>query len=155
MLNAWIEGGFWQAAEALLASHAHLLGSPELASSLEILKFLHLDDPAVSGLAELAAQTALHGAEAVAADLASASRMRSLLQAWIDTATWEDSFAFLAAHQAELDTADVRAVLRAAGDEVAGQHLAILDLANVLPPETVRAIVTNPETAHTPRHRGA
>jgi hypothetical protein len=72
----------------------------------------------------------------------------SLLGAWIETPTWEESRRFLREHKDDLTGPRIRQLLDANhDDETVRQHLAILDLTATLPAGEVYEIVTDPATA--------
>ena len=71
-----------------------------------------------------------------------------LLRAWIGTTTWTESAAFFQKHNAELIRPQIRKLLSYnSKDPDYRQHLAILYLADNLPPDEVYQIVTDVSVA--------
>jgi hypothetical protein len=70
-----------------------------------------------------------------------------LINAWVVAPTWPESRGFLAEHQDRLAAAGIRQTRRALDDDIARQHLAILDLVAATTIDAGYAVVTDAGTA--------
>jgi hypothetical protein len=148
LINTWATQRDWPAINTFLTAHASTLQGSGFRASLAILTDLYPGEPALASLQEILTSVDERGLEVVLADGQAAHAHAELLQAWIATATWDESARFLRQHQDELTSPPIRQLLEDNRDgETVLQHLAIVDLAATLSVDEVYQIVTNPTTA--------
>jgi hypothetical protein len=135
----------------MLRARLGVLAAGTIRRSVRVLIALFGGDTALERLDSLLADIAKHGVEPALAAWGEADARQRLLDEWIGTRTWAESFAFLAEHAAELLHDEVMALLaELAGfdDPVARQHLALLLLLDSgIPVESAMQITTDPSTA--------
>ncbi|MBK6888251.1 MAG: hypothetical protein IPH03_18610 [Tetrasphaera sp.] len=101
----------------------------------------------------LAAQVQSNGLDVVREGYADLLQRLDLIRSWIATETSAASKAFLADHEADLTDRWTRDILVGSDQEVARQHLAILDLTNDLGVDAAYAIVTDVDAAEDAAYR--
>ncbi|MGH8907964.1 MAG: hypothetical protein ACRD0K_15970 [Egibacteraceae bacterium] len=148
LVNAVGQASDWPALHAALDRHRDVLGSPQLRVSLHALAGLYPNNPAPSLLLGLLDEIDASGLDALIHRRQQAHERRALLDAWIDTPTWEESLEFFRQYQPELTTDESRQTLAGmSNDDTVRQHLAILDLALMTSVDDAYAIVTDPAAA--------
>ena len=147
LVNAYAQATDWPTAQAVLNDHREILTSPQFPTTLTALAGLYLTNPVPGQLLRLLAEIDESGID-TAFTLRHADHQRhALLAAWINTPTWPESLDYYRQHHTDLTAADTRAILASIDDDTARQHLAILDLTGVMPPEQVYSLVTDPAAA--------
>lgn len=112
--------------------------------SLSVIADLFPEDSTPTSLAALLAYIDGRSLDSVLASGRAAYDDAELLEAWIATPTWEESASFLQEHRIELTTPRIRELLEGnSNDETCRQHLAILDLTDIMPLQEVYQIVTD------------
>jgi hypothetical protein len=147
LIHAWANAPSWPDAEAVLRAAPDVLAGDTLPGSLDVLLMLYPGNSDLEGLQQLVSLVGQDGVEPVLTRLGQQHATQQLVQDWIATPTWPASFAFLEEHRHELDTPEVRGTLTSSDHPVAGQHAAILTLAQVLPTQTVYECVTDSAAA--------
>lgn len=143
LVNAFGQADDWPAAETVVNNQREILTSPQFRTTLTALAGLYLTNPVPGQFLELLDEIDESGIEVAFARRRADYDRRALLTAWINTPTWTESLDYYRQHQADLTSADSRTILAGVDNDVARQHLAILDLTGVLPAEQVYAIVTD------------
>jgi tetratricopeptide (TPR) repeat protein len=137
----------WPLISTVLTDHRELLVTPDFRQTVIALQGLYLDNPVPTLLAELLNEIDDADLDAVLARHQTDYERRVLLENWISTKTWSESFAFLQEHKNALDTEEVRQLLIEDDSDSGEQHLAVLDLTTTMPHEAVHAIVTDANAA--------
>ncbi|MEU3921238.1 hypothetical protein AB0E79_24785, partial [Streptomyces sp. NPDC029004] len=147
LLSQWARASDWPATEAFLCTHTDRLQQPDFRHHLHLAAALF---PGVQAMDHLTAALAEADAQGFGTFLEQGRRdhnQRLLLEAWINTPTWPDSKTFLDEHGTALHAPAIRALIAEMDAPVAHQHLAILELTDHLPHDTVYEIVTDQDTA--------
>ncbi len=146
-VQAWGSAGTWPDRETAIRICDGSFPGLTLPQSIETLSFLFPQTPHFDELTSLLDAVAEYGLEPVLSTLREQHELQSVLSAWMTTATWSQSFAYLRDHQEELRAPQVAQLLSQSEEPVAGQHLAILRLLDKLPSDAVLQIVTDPSIA--------
>ncbi|MET7975346.1 tetratricopeptide repeat protein [Streptomyces mirabilis] len=147
ILNQWMQVSEWPSVEAFLRRNSHQLQQSDFHRDLQIAASLNPGNQALERLAALLAEVDTKGLGSVMEAGRGDYDRRLLLQTWIDTATWEESKAFLHENHTLLGKPEVRELLAIRNVPVARRHLAILQLSDALPLEQVYEIVTDRDAA--------
>jgi hypothetical protein len=143
LVQAWAGAPSWPAADAVLRAAAGVVTGKSLPGSLDVLLMLHPGDSGLERLRQLVVLVGQHGLEPVLSQLGEQHIRQELIEAWISTPTWTESFAYLQERREELTTPEVTALLAGSDEPVAQQHAAILSLIWTVPLETVFDLVTD------------
>ncbi|MEV7506423.1 hypothetical protein AB0O57_00520, partial [Streptomyces sp. NPDC091201] len=147
LLSQWAQASDWPTSEAFLRTHAGRLQQPDFRHHLHLAAALFPGDQATHHLTAVLAEVDAQGFGTYLEQGGRDHNQRLLLKAWIETSTWSDSKAFLDEHSSALRAPEIRALIADIDDPVAHQHLAILQLTDHLPHDTVYEIVTDQDTA--------
>ncbi len=147
LANAYAQAENWPNAQAVLNEHREILTSPQFRATLTALAGLYLTNPVPGELLQLLDEIDESGIETAFALRHADHQRRALLTAWINTPTWTESLDYYRQHHSELSSVDIRAILASVDDDTARQHLAILDLTDVMPAERVYSMLTDAAAA--------
>ncbi|MET7288991.1 hypothetical protein [Streptomyces sp. NPDC005573] len=147
LLNQWARAGDWPTTEAFLHAHADRLRQPDLRHHLELAAALFPESPTIDSLTDILDQIDTEGLANILDRGRHDHQVRQTLYEWIVTPTWTESKDFLAERSTTLRTPEVHALLAGADGSEARQHLAILQLAEILAHDQVYEIVTDRNAA--------
>jgi hypothetical protein len=147
LVNSFGQADDWPSIKRILTLHHDILRSAEFRQTLTAFRALYVDNPVAGQLAALLDEIDDFGLDPILAHYQADHDRRALLNDWISTTTWPESFAFLDDHAATLTGTEFRELLAEDESEIAQQHLAILDLVTQFPIERVQAIVVDANTA--------
>ena len=148
VIDTWAAQHDWPSIDVFLTRQASNLQDDGFRTSLSVLADLFPGTPALALLQTVLADADNRGLDAVLADGRAAHADAELIREWLAIPTWEESARFLGQHHDELTSPRIRQLLDDnRDDEIARQHLAIVDLAATLPADEVYQIVTDSTTA--------
>ncbi|NUV63157.1 hypothetical protein, partial [Streptomyces sp. CAI-85] len=146
--NGWLSTRSWPEQETYIQQTYPVLTTSEGRAALDLTRALY---PEATGLSDLAAVLdAAHerGIDQVLEELREDNTRSDLVEEWLATSTWPEDLEFLSRHPRLRDDPRVRELLTAHGDDPASrQHLAILQLTDILPAPEVYDAITDPATA--------
>jgi hypothetical protein len=142
-LATWAAAGDWPSLEELLRAGTSRLTSPTLPTTVAVLAALNPTDPRLASIAAQLRQFSDLGLEPVLAANRADHERRTLINAWINTGTWDESRRFLNEHLHSLQTDEVAILLAASDHPLARQHLAILNLSATHPTDDLYEIITS------------
>ena len=145
--QAWVNATSWAEPEAAIDSYPHALPGPTLHQSVRILASYFSQATRIRDLSAVLEQMAERGTEPVHAQLRDGNALQRLVEAWITTETWVESFSYLTDHETKLRQPEVFDLLSQSGHPAAAQHAAILYLLDARPGEAIQRIVTDPNLA--------
>src|SRR5512135_315296 len=124
----WAGAASWPEAVAVVRGATAVVTGSTIRPSLDVLVTLYPGVDGLPSLVQLVEAIAEQGLERVLSQLEEQHAVQRLVDAWIATSTWKDSFTYLKDHGDELRADAVQAMLGEAaksGDATAQQHVAI------------------------------
>ncbi|GHE65585.1 hypothetical protein GCM10017771_89240 [Streptomyces capitiformicae] len=147
LVNEWAAASDWHHAEAFLRAHGEQLMAPGLRHDLQVTAAIFPGHAEIGNLTGLLDAIDSHGIEQILAGGRRTHDARLALRSWLGTDDWQTSKDFLDEPEIAVHSPEAKGLLRHARSQVADQHLAILELSEVMPTDEVYAIVVDQGTA--------
>ena len=139
LVSQWQAVTSWDQQETLLNGARDQIINPDGCSALRLAEALHPDQPAVAGLARIAADMAERGFAQVLSELRDTRRHADLIRDWLAASSWPESLALLRAHPDLItDQRTLAALPTGAADPVVARHAATAPRGALLYPRLSR-----------------